>query len=92
MQIAGNQIVRLTDANHRVDTPSNIFVPHLALFFPFQIFFGGDRLWVEVTQDGRVLLEPATVDVLELKGMLPRPAKPLGLADMERVIRERAGK
>ncbi len=52
----------------------------------------GDRLWVEVTQDGRVLLEPATVDVLELKGMLPKPAKPLGLADMERVIRKRAAK
>jgi len=52
----------------------------------------GDRLWVEVTQDGRVLLEPATVDVLELKGMLPKPAKPLGLAEMERVIRKRAAK
>ncbi len=52
----------------------------------------GDRLRVEVTKDGRVVLEPATVDVLELKGMLPKPAKPLGLADMERVIRERAGK
>ena len=52
----------------------------------------GDRMRVEVTEDGRVVLEPATVDVLELKGMLPKPAKPLGLADMERVIRERAGK
>lgn len=52
----------------------------------------GDRMRVEVTEDGRVVLEPATVDVLRLKGMLPRPAKPLGLADMERVIRERAGK
>jgi len=52
----------------------------------------GDRLWVEVTQDGRVSLEPATVDVLELKGMLPKPAKPLGLAEMERVIRKRAAK
>ncbi len=52
----------------------------------------GDRMRVEVTEDGRVVLEPATVDVLELKGMLPKPAKPLGLADMERIIRERAGK
>jgi antitoxin PrlF len=52
----------------------------------------GDRLRVEVTEDGRVVLQPATVDVLELKGMLPKPAKPLGLADIERVIRERAGK
>lgn len=52
----------------------------------------GDRMRVEVTEDGRVVLEPATVDVLELKGMLPKPAKALGLADMERVIRERAGK
>ena len=52
----------------------------------------GDRLRVEVTKDGRVVLEPATVDVLELKGMLPKPANPLPLADMERVIRERAGK
>ena len=52
----------------------------------------GDRMRVEVTEDGRVVLEPATVDVLELKGMLPKPAKPLRLADMERIIRERAGK
>ncbi len=52
----------------------------------------GDRMRVEVTEDGRVVLEPATVDVLELKGMLPKPVKPLGLADMERIIRERAGK
>ena len=52
----------------------------------------GDRMRVEVTEDGRVVLEPATVDVLELKGMLPKPAKPLALADMERIIRERAGK
>ncbi len=52
----------------------------------------GDRLRVEVTKDGRVVLEPATVDVLELKGMLPKPAKPLRLDDMERAIRERAGK
>ena len=52
----------------------------------------GDRMRVEVTEDGRVVLEPATVDVLELKGMLPKPAKPLDLADMERIIRERAGK
>ena len=52
----------------------------------------GDRMRVEVTEDGRVVLEPATVDVLELKGMLPKPAKPLRLGDMERVIRERAGK
>ncbi len=51
----------------------------------------GDRMRVEVTEDGKVVLEPATVDVLELKGMLPKPAKPLGLADMERIIRERAG-
>ncbi len=52
----------------------------------------GDRLRVEVTKDGRVVLEPATVDVLELKGMLPKPAKPLRLDDIERAIRERAGK
>ena len=52
----------------------------------------GDRMRVEVTEDGRVVLEPATVDVLELKGMLPKLAKALGLADMRRVSRERAGK
>jgi antitoxin PrlF len=52
----------------------------------------GDRLRVEVTEDGRIVLQPATVDVLELKGMLPTPAKPLGLADIERIIRERARK
>ena len=52
----------------------------------------GDRMRVEVTEDGRVVLEPSTVDVLELKGMLPKPAKPLGLGDMERIIRERARK
>ena len=52
----------------------------------------GDGMRVEVTEDGPVVLVPATVDVLELKGMLLKPAKPLRLADMERVIRERAGK
>jgi antitoxin PrlF len=52
----------------------------------------GDRIEFIVDENGRVVLRPATRDVAELEGMLPRPKRPVSLAEMEQAIRERAGR
>jgi AbrB family looped-hinge helix DNA binding protein len=51
----------------------------------------GDRVAFILQADGQVVLVPATVDVTELKGMLPPPAKPVTIEDMQRAIRQREG-
>ena len=51
----------------------------------------GDRLEVTLREDGVILLEPAAVDVAELKGILPKPESPVSLEAMEDAIRRRAG-
>ncbi|HEX2219436.1 MAG TPA: AbrB/MazE/SpoVT family DNA-binding domain-containing protein [Gemmatimonadales bacterium] len=50
----------------------------------------GDRLDFVVEPDGRVTLAPVNADVAELRGMLPRPARPASLEDMDRGIRDGA--
>ena len=51
----------------------------------------GDRVDFIVTDDGTVVLRPATIDVRELKGLLHRRGiKPLSVEEMNAVIRRRA--
>ena len=50
----------------------------------------GDRIDFVIEGDCRVVLVPVNLDVSQLRGMLPRPAKPASLEDMERGIREGA--
>ena len=52
----------------------------------------GDRLEFLLQDDGQVVLVPATVDVAELEGMLPPPAKPVTVEAMKRAIRQRGGR
>jgi AbrB family looped-hinge helix DNA binding protein len=50
----------------------------------------GDRLEFVVQPDGKVLMIPATIDVRDLKGILPKPKRKLSLDDIDRVIRDAA--
>jgi AbrB family looped-hinge helix DNA binding protein len=53
----------------------------------------GDQLDFIIQQDGKVVVRPAVLDVKRLKGILARPGrKPVSVADMNRAIRERAGR
>lgn len=52
----------------------------------------GDRVEFVLEADGTVRLHAVTSSVTALRGMLPKPRKPVSLATMERVIRERAGR
>jgi AbrB family looped-hinge helix DNA binding protein len=52
----------------------------------------GDRLEFVIDDDGRVLVLPASVDALELAGMLKRPTKPVSVAAMNQAIRKRGGR
>ena len=53
----------------------------------------GDRVDFVVTDDGTVVLRPATVDVRELKGLLHRRGiKPLSVEEMNLVVRRRAAR
>jgi AbrB family looped-hinge helix DNA binding protein len=51
----------------------------------------GDRVDFVIKDDGTIVLQPATVDVRELAGVLHRKGiKPLSVAEMNAVIRRRA--
>jgi len=50
----------------------------------------GDRIEFVVREDGTALMVPATLPVTSLRGILPPPAKPVSLEEMDRVIRRRA--
>ncbi len=51
----------------------------------------GDRVDFIVTDDGTVVLRPATADVRDLKGLLHRKGiKPLSVEAMNAIIRRRA--
>ena len=50
----------------------------------------GDRVDFLIQDDGEVIVRPAVDDVRVLKGILPKPAAPVALEDMDRVIRRRA--
>jgi len=52
----------------------------------------GDRVEFFLEADGTVRLLPVTSSVTALRGVLPKPGKPVSLAAMERAIRERAGR
>lgn len=46
----------------------------------------GDRLDVVLGENNRVELIPLSRSIRDLKGMLPKPAKPVSLEDMDRAI------
>lgn len=50
----------------------------------------GAKLEVLVTEDGRLEMIPLSESVQALKGMVPKPVKPLSLEDMARAIAEGA--
>lgn len=52
----------------------------------------GDRLEFVIDEDGRVLVLPVSIDASELAGMLKPPARPVSMAEMNRVIRKRGGR
>jgi AbrB family looped-hinge helix DNA binding protein len=50
----------------------------------------GDRIDFIVQENGKVVLEPATLDVRELEGILHRPGmKAVSVADMTKAIKNR---
>ncbi len=50
----------------------------------------GDRVDFLIQDDGEVVVRPAVADVRELKGILPKPAEPVSLEQMDGAIRGRA--
>lgn len=52
----------------------------------------GDRLTFIIQRNGKVVLKPASVDVKELQGIMPKPKKSATLEDMGKAIRKRAVK
>ena len=51
----------------------------------------GDRVEFLVDDAGHVTVVPVTHDIKSLKGMLPKPARPVTVEEMNRVIRKRKG-
>lgn len=51
----------------------------------------GDRVEFVELEGGGYAIQPAIDDVRLLKGLLRKPAKPVSVADMNAVIRARAG-
>ena len=49
----------------------------------------GDRIEFVELEAGGFAIRPAVVDVRSLKGLLRKPAKPVGVEDMSAAIRER---
>jgi len=49
----------------------------------------GDKLEFMIEEDGRVVMAPLTGDVRELKGMLPKPKKPISIEQMNKAIAKR---
>lgn len=52
----------------------------------------GDSVDFIIQDDGEVVVRPATRDVRDLKNILPKPKKSVSLEEMERAVREGAGK
>lgn len=52
----------------------------------------GDRVAFRVLEDGRVVVEPETVNLLDLKGALKPKRKGITLADMDEAIRNQQGR
>jgi antitoxin PrlF len=49
----------------------------------------GDKLEFIMLEKGKVMLVPATSDISELEGFLPRPKKIISISDMEKAIKKR---
>ena len=49
----------------------------------------GDRINFVIEDDGRVTFRPATKDIRSLKGIVPKPGKPVSVDDMNATIRDR---
>ena len=52
----------------------------------------GDRVEFLVDVNGRVTLLPVTSHVKQLKGLVPKPSKPISIDEMNLAIREEGGK
>ena len=52
----------------------------------------GDRLDFVLEADGTVRVLPVRGSVKDLKGMLPKPQRPVTLDEMDETIRDRAGR
>lgn len=52
----------------------------------------GDRVAFRVLEDGRVVVEPETVNLLDLKGALKPKRKGVTLADMDEAVRNQKGR
>lgn len=52
----------------------------------------GDKLEFFIDNDGRVIVAALTVDVSELKGILPKPKKKVSIDEMNKVIAKRGAK
>jgi AbrB family looped-hinge helix DNA binding protein len=52
----------------------------------------GDRIAFRVLEDGTVIVEPETVELLELKGILKPKRTGISVADMDQAIRAKAVK
>jgi AbrB family looped-hinge helix DNA binding protein len=50
----------------------------------------GDRVNFVRMEDGNYAVMPATHSVKQLKGLIPKPKKPVSLADMDRAIAREA--
>lgn len=50
----------------------------------------GDKLEVFPQEDGTILLQPATVDISELHGLLPSPNRTVSLEEMDAAIQQGA--
>jgi AbrB family looped-hinge helix DNA binding protein len=50
----------------------------------------GDRIAFRVLEDGTVIVEPETVELSDLKGVLKPKRRGISLADMEKAIRAEA--
>jgi AbrB family looped-hinge helix DNA binding protein len=49
----------------------------------------GDKLEFIMLDNSKVMLVPATSDVSELKGFLPRPKKTISIKEMKKAIKKR---
>ncbi|MFV0278450.1 MAG: AbrB/MazE/SpoVT family DNA-binding domain-containing protein [Parahaliea sp.] len=52
----------------------------------------GDKVAFNVDDQGRVYFVPLTVSVASLKGIVPKPERPVSIRDMKEVIKSRGGR
>jgi len=52
----------------------------------------GDRIEFLVSDDGTVTVWPVTVDARTLKGLVPKPKRPVTVEEMNAAIRKRGGR